>query len=78
MSEEDFAEEGNIVQLGYEPVKVDILTSITGVSVNEVWKNRTTGTYGKEKIFIIGLKELIKNKKMTGRKQDLADLDLFE
>ncbi len=78
MSEEDFAEEGNIVQLGYEPVRVDILTSITGVSFNEVWENRTTGKYGKEKIFFIGLKELIKNKKMTGRKQDIADLDLFE
>jgi len=78
LSEDDFAEEGNIVQLGYEPVRVDILTSITGVSFNQVWKNRTTGKYGKEKIFFIGLKELIKNKKMTGRKQDIADLDLFE
>lgn len=78
LSEEDFAEKGNIVQLGYEPVRVDILTSITGVSFREVWRNKTTGTYGKENVFFVGLKELIRNKEKTGRKQDLVDLDLLK
>lgn len=78
LSELDFAEKGNIVQLGYEPVRVDIITSITGVGFSEVWSNRTTGKYGKEDVFFIGLKELIKNKEKTGRKQDIVDLDFLK
>lgn len=77
LSEKDFSEEGNIVQLGYEPVRVDIITSMTGVNFAEAWKNRTTGRYGRENVFFIGLKELMKNKEMTGRKQDIADLDFL-
>jgi hypothetical protein len=78
LSEKDFAEKGNIVQLGYEPVRVDIITSITGVGFREIWSNRTTGKYGKEDVFFIGLKELIINKEKTGRKQDIVDLDFLK
>ena len=78
LSEMDFAEKGNIVQLGYEPIRVDIVTSIAGVTFSEVWANKTTGKYGEEDVFFIGLKELIVNKQKTGRKQDLVDLDLLK
>ena len=78
LTEEDFTKHGNIIQLGYEPIRVDFLTSITGVSFLDVWKNKSTGKYGKENVFFIGKKELIKNKQQTGRKQDLIDLDLMD
>ena len=78
LSEKDFAEKENIVQFGYEPIRVDIITSITGVSFPEVWRNRATGKYGKEDVFFIGLKELIKNKEKAGRKQDIVDLDFLK
>ncbi len=78
LTEDDFSKNGNIIQLGYEPVRVDFLTSITGVSFRDVWKNKLRGTYGKEDVFFIGKKELIKNKQQTGRKQDLIDLDLMD
>jgi hypothetical protein len=77
LSEKDFTKKGSIIQLGYEPVRIDILTSIEGCDSSQVWKNRTTGIYGKEKVFFIGLNELISNKKATGRKQDKADLDIL-
>ncbi len=77
LSEKDFIKKGAIIQLGYEPVRIDILTSINGCTFNQIWKNRTTGIYGKEKVFFIGLNELIKNKKMSKRKQDEADLDIL-
>ena len=77
LSEEDFCQKGRIVQLGYEPVRLDLITSIQGLTFNKVWKNRTTGRYGKEKVFFIGLNELIKNKKISKRKQDLVDLDIL-
>jgi hypothetical protein len=78
LSEKDFVEKGSIIQLGYEPVRVDIITEIAGVSFSEAWNNRTEGTYGNETVFFIGLKELIKNKENTGRRQDLVDLDLLK
>lgn len=77
LSSKDFAKKGKFIQLGYEPLRVDLLTSIDGVGFEEIWKNKKKGFYGQEKIFYIGLKELIKNKKSSGRKQDLVDLEVL-
>ncbi|MBI5286033.1 MAG: hypothetical protein HY878_00385 [Deltaproteobacteria bacterium] len=77
LSVNDFVREGRIIQLGYEPVRVDILTSINGCTFEEVWKNKTRGRYGTEKVYFIGLGELIKNKRSTRRKQDKVDIDLL-
>ncbi len=77
LSPHDFAHKGKIIQLGYEPVRVDILTSIQGCNFNEVWRKRTRGTYGKAKTFFIGINELIKNKRRSKRKQDKLDLDIL-
>jgi len=77
LTEKDFSQEGKIIQLGYEPVRVDIVTSIEGCDFKEVWKNKTCGRYGAQKVFFIGVDELIKNKKVSGRKQDEIDLDVL-
>jgi hypothetical protein len=78
LSAEDFARKGGIIQLGYEPLRIDLISSIEGVSFFQAWKNRKKGTYGPEKVFFIGLRELIQNKKTSGRKQDLADLEILK
>ena len=75
LSEKDFASEAKIVQLGYEPVRVDLITSIEGVSFKEVWKNKKIVNYGKKKVFFIGKKELIKAKKASNRELDKLDLE---
>ena len=77
LSKKDFCRKGKIVQLGYEPVRVDLLTSVQGVTFKEVWENKAAGTYGQEKVFFAGQEELIKTKKISKRKQDLADLDIL-
>lgn len=77
LSEKDFNLEGKIIQLGYEPLRVDILTSIQGCSFEQVWKNKKTGIYGREKVFFIGIDELIKNKKILKRKEDKVDLNIL-
>lgn len=77
LKERDFAQEDKIIQLGYEPVRVDIITSIDGCSFQEIWKNKKEFPYGREKVFFIGINELIKNKKATKRKQDKVDLDML-
>lgn len=74
---EDFEQEGKIIQLGYEPVRVDLLTSIKGCSFEEAWKNKKTFFYGKQKVFFIGIDDLIKSKKASGRKQDKADIEIL-
>lgn len=77
LEEKDLIRKGKIIQLGYEPVRIDLITSIEGCSFKEVWKNRAIGTYGKQKVIFIGFNELIKNKKKTGRKQDNVDISIL-
>ncbi len=75
LTEEDFIRKNRVIQLGYEPVRIDILTSVEGVSFSTIWKNKVEDFYGKEKVYFIGLKELIRIKKKVVRPQDLADLE---
>ncbi|MFH0764403.1 MAG: hypothetical protein V1927_05315 [Candidatus Omnitrophota bacterium] len=77
LKEKDLIRKGKIVQLGYEPVRIDLITSIEGCGFQEVWENRVIGNYGKQKTSFIGLKELIKNKKKSGRKQDSVDVSIL-
>ena len=75
VSSEDFVHPDRVVQLGVPPVRVDLLTSITGVSWEEADRGKEPGAYGDIPVFYIGREQYIKNKKATGRKKDLADLE---
>lgn len=77
LSINDFSQEGKVVQLGYEPVRVNIITSIEGCAFDQVWRNREKGKYGKENVYFIGLNELIKNKRALKQNQDKADIDIL-
>jgi len=68
-----FYEKGNIIQFGIEPLRVDIINEIDGVSIDDALKNSVRGKYGEVEINFIGLIELIKNKESTGRDQDIVD-----
>ena len=70
---DDFSQLGKIIQLGYEPIRLDIVTSIKGCGFKQAWEDKKIGTYGKQKVFFIGLAELIKNKKLVNRQQDRID-----
>ncbi len=73
---DDFCTPGLVIQLGYEPNRIDILTSVTGVGWEEIWKSKKRGIFGSSQIpvYFIGKKQLIKNKLATGRDQDLIDV----
>jgi hypothetical protein len=71
----DFTKRDQVVQLGYPPVRIDIITSITGVSWEEADAGKSIHAIGDLEIFFLGRKEFIRNKKETGRKKDLADLE---
>jgi hypothetical protein len=72
---EDFAGADNVVQLGVPPVRVDIMTGISGVSWEEAISGSVTAEYAKVPIRYLGRKEFLANKRATGRKKDLADLE---
>ena len=75
LSVEDFQGPDQVVQLGVPPVRVDILTAITGVSWPEAVAGRVEGKYGDIPVYYIGRKQFAANKRATGRKRDLADLE---
>ena len=75
LSASDFEVEDKVVQLGFPPVRVDIVTSITGVSWEEAVSGRIEGTYGDVRVYYIGREQFISNKRVLGRKKDLADLE---
>jgi hypothetical protein len=78
VSIEDLMQEGNILQLGYEPLRIDLLNKLEGFQFQDIWRNRVTGVYGSEKVNIIGLDDLIRNKKMSDRPSDKIDIELLE
>ena len=70
------------VQIGVEPNRIDVITSIDGVSFDEAWPNRARLQYGDQDVPVIGLAELIKNKaesaKNPTRLQDRLDLEMLK
>lgn len=71
----DFASPGKIIQLGVAPNRVDLLTTIDGVTFEDAWRGRVQGHYGSQVVDYIGRAELIRNKQASGRPQDLIDIE---
>ena len=78
LAEHDFSSPDLLVSLGYPPERVDIVSSIDGVPWADAWAGRFAGSFGGESVFFIGRKELIRNKRCTGRPQDLADASALD
>ena len=77
LTQEDFNED-NIIQLGYEPNRIDLLPGISGVKFNPAFNNRVKGEYGEETAWFISLDDLIKNKEASDRLKDRSDLELLQ
>lgn len=75
LSPTDFEKPDKVIQLGVPPVRVDLLTSLTGLSWENASSGKVAGTYGDIPVHFLGLQELISNKRALGRKKDLADLE---
>lgn len=69
----DFFRRDTIIQLGFAPVRIDIITSCAGIEFSSAWKNRIKAKYGDIDVFFISLEDLIKNKRAVGRDRDLLD-----
>jgi hypothetical protein len=71
----DLCSPGMVVQLGVKPNRIDLLTTISGVSFEEAWATRTEAQLDGVVTNFIGRRELIRNKEQTGRAKDLGDAE---
>ena len=67
-----------VFQIGVEPNRIDLLTSIEGLDFEPAWSHRETSSYGELPISILGLDDLIACKRHAGRPQDLLDVTWLE
>ena len=70
---EDFARYEGVLQIGVAPLRIDILTRLSGVSFEEAYADAASFVLDGREIRVIGASALVKNKLATGRAQDLAD-----
>src|SRR5260370_15656997 len=71
---ETFAEKQVVYQIGIAPVRIDILTEITGVEFPDAWRKRVASTFFGVPVNFISLDDLVTNKQALGRSTDLKDL----
>ncbi len=64
-----------MIQLGYEPNRIDLMTSVTGVSFDDAWDDRVAGDLDGLPVNFIGLASLLRNKDATGRPKDRIDAE---
>ena len=74
----DFIRPERVIQLGVAPNRIDLLTSITGVSFDEAWAGRSPAEVDGVPVNFIGRAELIRNKRSTARARDRADVSSLE
>ena len=75
---DDFLESNQIIQLGYPPNRIDILTTLTSLSFEDCYKSSVKIEIHGVHINFIDIENLKKNKRATGRAQDLADVENLE
>jgi hypothetical protein len=71
----DFLVPDQIIQLGYPPNRIDIITTLPGVEFDDCYTSRLVVEIDELPVTFIGLEDLRKNKRASGRHQDLADLE---
>ncbi|MGZ9235657.1 MAG: hypothetical protein ACXW4E_09040 [Anaerolineales bacterium] len=72
---EDFLVTDQVIQLGYPPNRIDVISSVDGIIFEECYPLRVQTNIGDTQVDFIDLENLKKNKKSAGRLQDLADLE---
>jgi hypothetical protein len=73
----DFESSDIVTQFGLPPLRIDVMTAVTGLSFDEAWSTRAEGEIEGVRVPILDRASFIKNKRASGRKKDLADLELL-
>ena len=78
LSKADLTAPGVVFQMGEPPVRIDLLTSITGVDFDHAWSARSMHRVGTLDVPFLGRTALLDNKRATARAKDLADVEILE
>jgi hypothetical protein len=78
LTEADLTRQGTVFQIGLPPLRIDIITAIDAVSFDEAWSARLLTKFADLPTAVLSREHLIRNKRATGRTQDLADLEWLE
>lgn len=78
ITEADFEVSGTVYQIGLPPNRIDLLTSVSGVTFDECLQDAPSGMLGTHRVRFIGLAAQLKNKRASGRPKDLADAEVLE
>jgi glycine cleavage system aminomethyltransferase T len=74
LTKDDFLKPDSVIQLGYPPYRIDILTAIEGVEFDDAWSRRLIVAVDDLEVPFIGRDDLLANKRAAGRPQDIADV----
>ncbi len=74
----DFLQDSQVIQLGYPPVRIDILTSADGVEFADCYSKHSIVMIDGVEVALIDVESLCKNKLASGRTQDLADVEFLK
>ncbi len=75
LSEDIFLKEKQVIRMGQPPMRIELLTTLSGVGFDECFKKRTQAEISGIKVNVISLKHLKTNKAAAGRYSDKADLE---
>ncbi len=75
LTEKDLTNPGVVFQIGVAPLRIDVLTAIDGVNFAEAWLCRLMTKFADQPVAVLSREHLIRNKRATGRTQDLADVE---
>lgn len=78
ISAQDFTADDRVIQLGRAPNRVDLLTRLHGVEFADAWSRRVPARLGQVEVSMLSREDLIRNKRATGRTQDIADAEFLE
>jgi len=78
LTEADLIQPDLVFQIGVAPLRIDVLTGIDAVSFEDAWANRAISEFMGQKVPVLCIADLIRNKRAVGRTQDLADVEWLE
>lgn len=74
LKKEDFLNDNYVTQLGYPPLRIDILNAISGVQFEEAFGNKINAEVDGLSINFINVEDFIANKQASSREKDLGDI----
>jgi predicted nucleotidyltransferase len=78
LREVDFRQADSVIEIGREPVKIQVLTGIDGVNFADAYTNRIDVDLDGLRVPFLSLDDLLKNKRASARNKDLIDVDELE